>query len=114
MKKTIRIIDLLNKIAKGEEVPKKIKYKDIEFDYFEGSPVKYHANFLGVQSQPLCNYYDDNNLNDEVEIIEEDKKIEELDISDRKKRVDCYPLTVEIMAKINELVRAINELKKGE
>ena len=33
MKKTIRIIDLLNMISKGEEVPKKIKWGDYELEW---------------------------------------------------------------------------------
>jgi hypothetical protein len=33
----IRIIDLLNKIANGEEVPKKIKWNDTKYIFFENT-----------------------------------------------------------------------------
>ena len=36
MNKTIKVIDLLNKIANGEDVPKKIKWRDKIWDYWEG------------------------------------------------------------------------------
>ena len=35
--KIIRIIDLLNKIANNEEMPKKIKYKKLIYVYEEGA-----------------------------------------------------------------------------
>lgn len=47
-----------------------------------------------------------------IEIIEEEKEIEKLDITDRRKLEDCTPLTVEIMAKINELIDEIKKLKE--
>ena len=46
MSKTIKIIDLLNKIANGEDVPKKIKFRD---DIYEFDIVVKHYN--GVNSQ---------------------------------------------------------------
>ena len=69
----MKIIDLLNKIANGEEVPKKIKYEN-RILYLEDEAEEY---------EPTFNYYDkDGNnplfegwigqyLNDEVEIIED-------------------------------------------
>lgn len=78
----IKIIDLLNKIANGEEVPKKIKYRgeiaeyDEElFDYWIENLFKNTGYlFEGI----FVNY--GNKLNDEVEIIEEEKEIEFEDI----------------------------------
>lgn len=64
----MKIIDLLNKIANGEEVPKIIKYKGWYFKCYKGSPIKYHVDF-DVCSKPLCDYYNDTELNDEIEII---------------------------------------------
>lgn len=70
----MKVIDLLNKIANGEEVPKKIKYRD---DIY-------------IQLDNYCYYCDETNLilsdrifveqsilNDEVEILEEPKGIPE-------------------------------------
>ena len=71
--KTIKVIDLLNKIANGEEVPKKIKYEN-RILYLDDE---------GNEYEPTFNYYDKDGenalfegwigqyLNDEVEIIEE-------------------------------------------
>ena len=68
----MKVIDLLNKIANGEEVPKKIKYE----------------NDIYILTDNYCYYCDETNLilsdrlyaeqsrlNDEVEILEEEKKI---------------------------------------
>ena len=64
--KTIKVIDLLNKIANGEEVPKRIDYGGLIEGY-----------------EYLLNNIKRFSLNDEVEIIEdtlkEDKKIEYID-----------------------------------
>ena len=65
----VKIIDLLNKIANGEEAPKKIKYKDIEYEYNEKSYIDGFDDDLFVNV--YCNEID---LNEEVEIIEEDIK----------------------------------------
>ena len=66
----MKIIDLLNKIANGEEVPKKIKYYFREFEFIGGA---YEDKISG---KDLCHY--DYScmvfLNDEVEIIEEKKE----------------------------------------
>lgn len=55
----MKVIDLLNKIANGEKVPRNIKYKGHIYQYLIDSG------------------YHDIRLNDEVEIIEEEKKIPE-------------------------------------
>ena len=64
------------------------------------------------------------NLNDEVEIIEEDKKIEKLILKDGKVigtwengSKYCYTLSAPqtvISNKINELIDVVNELKKDK
>lgn len=69
--KTIKIIDLLNKIANGEEVPKKIKYGETE--YIANNRV--YVDFNGDLLLPRIRYI--SKLNDEVEILEEEKKIPE-------------------------------------
>ena len=66
--KKIKIIDLLNKIANGEKVPKKIRYflyegnNDI-YEYWEEADEYY--NGFGFLSVP------NHHLNDEAEIIED-------------------------------------------
>lgn len=77
----MKIIDLLNKIANGEEVPKKIR---VHYRVFE----KYlnHNAYLNTEDEENYKYltdlprlFDDDRdwLNEEVEIIEEQKKIPE-------------------------------------
>ena len=67
----MKIIDLLNKIANGEDKPKKIKYDNQVFEYREDMLdyycYDYDLNLMGYQKV----------LNDEVEILEEEKKIPE-------------------------------------
>lgn len=69
----MKIIDLLNKIANGEEVPKKIQvYSDI-FVFDNSNNVYEHeetkTNLLSIYNGYILNY--------ELRIIEEEKKIPE-------------------------------------
>ena len=72
--KTIKIIDLLNKIARGEEVPQKIRIGAL-YMYWDGS-VYWDED---GESQ-FCEVIGSSeySLNREVEIIEEEKEIEKL------------------------------------
>ena len=70
----MKVIDILNRIANKEEVPKEIRYNNI--DYFWCNQCKIYER-LEDDSKDLYNDLD--NLNDEVEIIEEDKKIEKIE-----------------------------------
>lgn len=119
----IRVIDLLNKIANDEEVPKKIKYKNKI--YFRS-----WSDYMG--DEPIDEYYFDSEenswndelslkLDDEVEIIEEDKKIEKVNIDFIKEDDTLEDIahttfinTGKLADKINEIIDTINELKKGE
>lgn len=108
----MKVIDLLNKIAKGEEVPKKIAYTPLDGcryilnydpfkkDYYDGQ------DYLMNSPYDIIHY-----LNDEVEIIEEDKEIE--DIQELKNRKFTRNQK-QIADKINEIVIAVNELKKKD
>lgn len=68
------IIQLLNKIANGEEVPKKIKYKNWLYEFNKNC-----NDYLCQYDSLLYRENDDVRqfLNDEVEILEEEKKIPE-------------------------------------
>lgn len=68
--KTIKIIDLLNKIANGEEVPKKIIYEGDEFFYDNDEDAYCIDDINGRRT--LLEFIYECNLNDEVEIIEEE------------------------------------------
>ena len=81
----MKIIDLLDKIANGEEVPKKIKVNKIIFEY-QGDDYLYKDENKKEYWLFSTGYTDkfewlDSALNTEVEILEEEKKIpEKLDI----------------------------------
>lgn len=85
MNKEIKIIDLLNMIAEGKELPENIKYdtKEMEYDYNKQDYLGYYSNGNG---EWLFQYLFDrcrntkHFINDTVEIIEEDNnKIEFLE-----------------------------------
>ena len=113
----IRVIDLLNKIANGEEVPKKIKYKGHIYQY----------QYKDTKEANIINYYHseethhhlidggwhDIRLNDEVEIIEEDKKIKKITVQDLLD-LDTGSLLKRIVDNQNELIDEVNTLKERE
>ena len=68
----MKIIDLLNKIANGEEVPEKFKFAGQTFEK-QGSYIEDEDGDSIFDS--MCT--DFSNINEEVEIIEEEKKIPE-------------------------------------
>ena len=82
------VIQLLNKIANGEEVPQKIKVGNKIYNY-ETFNIGKGDNYFTAEWEEVKGYrinYDgtyyyleirDYNLNDEVEILEEEKKIPE-------------------------------------
>ena len=108
----IKIIDLLNKIANGEELPKTIRWYDKFYnDYDEIS-----NNYKAFVYERLKNEFW--NLNDEAEIIEAPKKIEKIARCDYIKMThygDLYKPTENeeiLRIKINELIDEINNLKE--
>lgn len=84
--KTIKIIDLLNKIANREKVPEKIKYdtKEMKYNHNKQDYLGYYSNGNG---EWLFQYLFDkcrnteHFINDKVEVIEEEKEIEKLDVA---------------------------------
>ena len=103
----IKVIDLLNKIANGEEVPKKIKYKDkiykAEFNASSGKSYYCDNEDITLLLEVIDSVVQ---LNDEIEIIEEDKKIKKLDEYE-------YDTANEILIirKINEIIDYLEENK---
>ena len=79
MKKTIRIIDLLNKIANGEEVPKSFKYKDKHFQYND------HDYWCDeIDGWFSVEVLGTDNLNDYVEILDEEEFEDIEELSDKE------------------------------
>ena len=112
----MKVIDLLNKIAKGEKLPRKLKGKNHTYTGIED--VEYR----------LCNYQDEDGdilfsddydwcnetlLNEELEIIEEKpRKIEECKNYECFEGVDDY--IEHLRSKTNELQKAVNYLLEKE
>ena len=67
----MKIIDLLNKIANGEDVPKKIKYNNCIFEITEGAGIS--PDYVNGENDFFLEYVSNeaNSLNDTVEIIED-------------------------------------------
>jgi len=122
----IKIIDLLNKSSKGEEMPKKIKYDLKEYFYCGYDYKIYDVEKQFDDDYNLWNNLDMYKLNDYVEIIEEDKKIEKLlmDMNSKRKgnmTADYDNYIVDdivkhnfdvIHKKVNELIDELNKLKE--
>lgn len=120
----MKVIDLLNKVAKEEEVPKKIKYNQRVYQYDEQQS-DYGYFFINSYMYFLDEINTIEQLNDEVEIIGEDKEIEEIPYHYNLGYIDCGDLKREVVEelsnnfnyfakKINELIKAVNELNKRD
>ena len=114
----MKVIDLLNKIANREEVPKKIKWEDTIYAYSEYDKDYLEFPFSEEEYKGLFDMKDSiltQYLNDEVEIIEEDKEIEEIPFNNGMKEfIDVYHELEHYNYKINEIRIAVNELRKGK
>lgn len=124
----MKVIDLLNKIANGEELPihficnghsytiveypvcgkEIINYEDEENDYLFGS--EYELGLI---------------LNNKIELIEEDKEIEHYDMfdnftgfgfggTDKELLSDLQNNFEHINEELDYLIKAVNKLKKGK
>ena len=105
----MKIIDLFVKRANNEEMPKKIKYDLKEYIY---CGYDYKINDVEKQNDDdynLWNNLDMYKLNNEIEIIEEDKKIEHCLKSDRFLRDEDE--IEHFRTKIDELIDEVNKLK---
>jgi hypothetical protein len=116
----MKVIDLLNKIANGEEVPQKIKWNDLIYEKskYNATPRGYYYRINGGIKLWLLDEI--NSLNDEVEIIKEEKKIPEKLIPTSLKGIDNIDEKIEIahidtISVIETLNQLIDYLKsKGE
>ena len=109
----MKVIDLLNKIAKGEEVPNKIKWADDEWSYSNGPSKNYLTDL-----EDLFSTIDGSNLNDEIEIIEEKpKKIKEFGyccVNKNGETRNFVDVEEVLKNRINELTKAVNYLLEKE
>ena len=105
--KTIKIIDLLNKIANGEELPKKIKhcgavYKHIYFDVYKNHDYEdalsgdlLFADRLIIQEH----------LTDELEILDEEDEFEDIEEMNLDVNCTCEWNFGEVYDTINQLIK---------
>lgn len=123
----MRLVDLLVKIANGEEVPKKIRFQDRAFifdkevnDYKNEIGLYFFESFTGLTKF----------LNDKIEIIEEDtskkiKKIEYVKYTDeyveRSAKDPLHRIEIkkhyevrDIVDKINEVIDVLNSLERKD
>ena len=106
----MKVIDLLNTwVEDRNKLPKKIKVEEKIFEYHETGDLYIAPNdnyFL------ISSYLDRaERLNREVEVIQENKEIEELEISELDRKV-MAAFIIKNREKINELVRAVNKINK--
>ena len=104
----MKVIDLLNKIANIEEVPSKIKYGDDKYiwtglNYYNKEKDEYLDNHIALED-----------LEYPIEIIEEDKIPEKIDLAwqnvfDEQAQQDCIKM---ISENINEIIDYLKS--KGE
>ena len=118
----MKVIDLYVMVSKGEQ-PKKFKYRD---EWWVYSVDDYDFRTLKQEYgdyEYLMSIIDTSNLNDEIEIIIEEKEIEKLPLlANTKVRCEDDFLSRvltnnnkehnELINKINELVREVNKIKK--
>lgn len=107
----MKIIDLLNKINNEEEVPAKIKFNEVEFEYNKDRK-EYIHEISDFHSETLlfevmrCHYISEI-FEKEVELIEDKIYVQEIEEVDEER----YIIT-DVLKKINELVQAVKQLNK--
>lgn len=112
----MKIIDLLVKISQGERMPKKIKYEGYVWEY-DKDVKDYHRNDIDEEYiylfQDLFEKATGFFINNEVEIIEEDKKIIRLEFEEGniEDKLFLARYITHNRAKINELIDEVNKLK---
>lgn len=107
----MKVIDLLNKIANEGKVPEKIKY-DGRFYIFNEKKHNYYENETCYIN---WDYVALHCLNEEIEIIEEPKKIEKIyhccmEVSNEEIKFLIQNINI-LSDKINEIIDYINEDK---
>ena len=115
----IKVIDLLNKIAEGKELPEKFMYKGHLYYRQKTKGICYRCDELNEIFEE-CLVLED--LNDTIEIIEEPKKIEKIswrekeslagNLTANEKQNILARRTEKLKSSLNELIDEINNLKE--
>ena len=109
-----KIIDLLNKIAEGKELPEKFMYKGHLYYRQKTKGICYRCDELDEIFEE-CLVLED--LNGTIEIIEEPKKIEKIEKPTKDEYLysngkELYENDMKVYDKVNELIDEINNLKE--
>ena len=113
----MKVIDLLNKIANGEEVPKYVSYYNMKKEnsyimYVCKENIIYKLDNLEVQLNSRVVEMKDLEDNDDLELLPEDK-LQQIEGLDKKKHNIALDWNFRVLKdKINELVEEINEIRK--
>ncbi len=113
MGKVIKVIDLLNMVAKGEKTPKRIKYAGYIFGRSDDD--RYYTFFdeEDYQTNHLMEYVRCSDMNDEVEILDEEDEIDIQELGEMQnpkkwKAIDAD--ITSIVININRLTKAVKQL----
>jgi hypothetical protein len=116
----ITMYELLGLVKDGK-APKKIRYNDnIYYSSKDRVDLHVYQTEESDTTRKLSLIIDNEylNLNDYVEIIEEDKKMEKIDIDNDKMTLNGYETIptqlFEVARKVNELIDEVNKLKGGK
>ena len=115
MSKAIRVIDLLNKIANGEEVPYKVKYNGIIFTYNSSNKQGLKYVDLNKENEVFYRYLTGvvNKLTDEVEIIEEQEEIDIQSIEEIEPAMNGNAYVIDNKTwTLNQVIKAVKQLDK--
>lgn len=113
MGKVIKMIDLLDMIAKGEKTPKRIKYAGYIFE--KSDDYRYYTFFdeENYQTNHLMEYVRCSDMNDEVEILDEEDEIDIQELSEMQNpetwQAEDTDIT-SIVININRLTKAVKQL----
>ena len=101
----MKVIDLLNKIANSG-----VYEKETHFKYYDRNAEEYDISLLLYEVIIDRLNKGQIDLNDEVEIIEEDKKIEKL-VFNKGQDGDILVNGVSLIDKVNEIIDKVNKEK---
>ena len=120
----MKIIELLNKIANGEEIPQKIKYLNRIYErIYEYKDTTYGTGYL-YEDKGIKYWFSEDALSDsaeelnyEVEIIEDEKEIDIQSIEEIKEvfieNSSCGEDVKFLARKYNLILQAVKQLEKN-
>ena len=109
----MKVKDVIAKISNGEKV--KARHRLFDIDYYGRKDFHIRYNFESSDGLSLADII--RILDDDIEIIEEDKKIERLEptiYTENGIEIMSVPSNELMVSKINELIDEVNKLKEKE